>query len=362
MDNTNQLTFAAARADFYMVERLVNNGFDINKKDGNGDTALLCATRNGNTDVAIFLIERGAAIYEADAAGKNALVLAEEGQHQHILQALQQTPVYKMNNCLLTVILSHDVGAVKNHISQNADLNVKDADGHTPLMRAVICANPEITRLLIDARAPLHERDNNGRTALDIAKQHWDDCKLKRREVRKILEKAIQSQDQRADALTTAIASGNVQKVRDIFDQDFWKNTHPQISWEQLKIAAEREDKPMLRLLITWGAMAEAEDMQRLPTQERDFLRQCGLPETTKAAEPRAPKPEQPPTKPNPMTPQLKDKYEMRKKIMQEQYNKMAMLQAKYREKSYYNSYYEEEKYKNALNKKMKKPKEIFPM
>lgn len=89
MDNTNQLTFAAARADYYMVERLVNNGFNINKKDGNGDTALHCAVRNACTNVAFFLIERGAAVDEMNADGNTALMLAKKGNDQQILQALE---------------------------------------------------------------------------------------------------------------------------------------------------------------------------------------------------------------------------------------------------------------------------------
>jgi hypothetical protein len=52
-----------------------------------------------------------------------------------------------------------------------------------------------------------------------------------------------------------------------------------------LQIALEREDKPMMQLLITWGASAGAEDLALLQVTAKEkypsyikLLRQCGLP------------------------------------------------------------------------------------
>ncbi|MCE9506924.1 MAG: hypothetical protein K8R48_01215 [Alphaproteobacteria bacterium] len=87
--------------------------------------------------------------------------------------------------------------------------------------------------------------------------------------------------------LSELVSHGDCQKVRAFFDRAFWKGWKEPPTWDHLYIALQSENKPMLKLLVTWGAQATDEDMARLRTQMQSkdkyphylkLLRQAGLP------------------------------------------------------------------------------------
>jgi hypothetical protein len=84
------------------------------------------------------------------------------------------------------------------------------------------------------------------------------------------------------DKLSACIAAGDCQQVRDLFDRAFWDDYKIFLTWEHLKTALKAENKPMLKLLVTWGARPNDEGLAWLWFREyRHFiklLRQCGLP------------------------------------------------------------------------------------
>ncbi|MBI3442108.1 MAG: hypothetical protein HY052_09970 [Proteobacteria bacterium] len=71
-------------------------------------------------------------------------------------------------------------------------------------------------------------------------------------------------------SLTAAVESGSCERVRAIFDRAFWRNEKIVPRWEHLRIALLREDKPMMRLLVTWGARApeNAAQLEGIPAQK----------------------------------------------------------------------------------------------
>lgn len=84
-----------------------------------------------------------------------------------------------------------------------------------------------------------------------------------------------------AGQLMLLVAQGDVQKVRDFFDRAFWRNQTIRPGWEHLRTALLREDKPMMRLLATWGAGTEinSAEIAALDNPDRylNLLRQCGI-------------------------------------------------------------------------------------
>ena len=56
------------------------------------------------------------------------------------------------------------------------DLNHPDNNGDTPLMGASYCGKPEVVRVLLAAGADKDLRDNDGKTALDIAIERKKDA------------------------------------------------------------------------------------------------------------------------------------------------------------------------------------------
>ena len=59
-------------------------------------------------------------------------------------------------------------------VQKRVDVNARDADGETPLHRAVERGMPRLTRLLIDSRANVRARSKHGETPLHLAALHPD--------------------------------------------------------------------------------------------------------------------------------------------------------------------------------------------
>lgn len=65
----------------------------------------------------------------------------------------------------------------KELINHNANINIQDRNGNTPLIYAAYNANLELINLLIEENATLDIQDNNGSTALHHALDVIDSCK-----------------------------------------------------------------------------------------------------------------------------------------------------------------------------------------
>jgi ankyrin repeat protein len=65
-------------------------------------------------------------------------------------------------------------------INAGADLNARNSDGNTALLRSACEGRPELTRVLIDAGAQLNIQNNDGYTALILARRrgHEDIAEL----------------------------------------------------------------------------------------------------------------------------------------------------------------------------------------
>lgn len=72
------------------------------------------------------------------------------------------------------------------------------------------------------------------------------------------------------DALSELVAGGNIDQVRAYFDKVFWEGRKERPGWEHLRIAVLREDRPMVRLLNTWGAEPSDEDLARFRILAQD--------------------------------------------------------------------------------------------
>jgi hypothetical protein len=91
------------------------------------------------------------------------------------------------------------------------------------------------------------------------------------------------------DMLSELVESGDLPRVRAYFDTVFWEGRKERPDWTHLRIALLREDRPMLRLLHTWGAQPTDAEMAafKAATGEKypayvKLLRSAGLrPENT---------------------------------------------------------------------------------
>jgi hypothetical protein len=139
------------------VERLVRQDPDLlNAKDGEGRTPLMLACVWSDWDLALWLIDQGAAIHEQEVRSTAALWFACETNSTPVVQRLM------------------DMGA---------DPTIPaDFGTSTPLKIAASDNFLEIVRLLLghpSVRATINCRDPNGKTALWEACRHWNDEVIK---------------------------------------------------------------------------------------------------------------------------------------------------------------------------------------
>jgi len=162
--NWTPLHNAILHSNVKVVEYLITHGAYVNATGAYGMTPLHFAADSFNVDIVKFLIERG-----ADVNAK-----CNEGD----------TPLH-----YAAYIYSLDV--VKCLVDLGADVNAKNNDGETPLHSAVKnlyvdygnCdpndpsgefhdanrANGDVLKYLIDEGADVHAKNNEGKTAFDVA-------------------------------------------------------------------------------------------------------------------------------------------------------------------------------------------------
>ena len=125
---------------------LIEAGADIDAKDYEGSTPLTWAAVAGNTEAVNILIQAGADINaKGDDDGTPLISAAWHSEYPEIIRAL---------------------------IRAGADVNAKyDYDGGTPLIYAARNGNLEILNILIQAGADVGAKDDEGKTALDHARE-----------------------------------------------------------------------------------------------------------------------------------------------------------------------------------------------
>ena len=138
---------AVRRGDLTEVERLLNEGADLNardERDGRDDTPLHWACIFGRPHIVRLLLDRGADVGARDE--------------------YDRTPLHYAG------IYSHpDTDVVRLLLDRGADIEARDIDSYTPLHKACEWGTYNTVRLLLDRGADLEARDQFGNTPLDFA-------------------------------------------------------------------------------------------------------------------------------------------------------------------------------------------------
>ncbi|EPY78216.1 fibronectin type 3 and ankyrin repeat domains protein 1 [Camelus ferus] len=144
-----------------LVKILVSNGTDVNLRNGSGKDSLMLACYAGHLDVVKYLRRHGASWDTRDLGGCTALHWAVDGGHCGVIEWMIQDgcEVDVVDACSGWTPLMR-VSAVSGNqkvasllIDAGADVNVKDKDGKTPLMVAVLNDHEELVQLLLDKGA-----------------------------------------------------------------------------------------------------------------------------------------------------------------------------------------------------------------
>jgi ankyrin repeat protein len=138
------LHFAAACGSLDVARFLLESGANREAKDNNKSTPLLRAIRNNQVAVAEYLLEQGASIF------------------------VKSEP-YQLSAILHTATWTNSQHLVKLLFDRGAELEDRDNEEITPLIRSAFNLNEAVFHLLLEKGANLESLDIYGRTALQRA-------------------------------------------------------------------------------------------------------------------------------------------------------------------------------------------------
>lgn len=176
MKNNSDITALSLVANtryFNIAKLLVEKGANVNHQDWIGDTALINASYKNSHDIVSMLIENGADVNLVNNKGRNALIYALYYGHQELAELLikKGSELNIQDNSGLTPLslAITDENLTTLLINRGVNLDVQDENGFTVLMTVVENAKHNDVRMLVKKGANVHLKNDEGKTALDIA-------------------------------------------------------------------------------------------------------------------------------------------------------------------------------------------------
>jgi len=166
------LIIASKDGDSSAIQRLLNEGANINEPDSNGNTPLMYAIWEGKVDVVKSLLQSGADIKAKDKNGYNALLHAIDYADYKIVKLLldRGADVNSKDNKEVTALMRAVYNAksdiAKHLIELGADVNAKDNQKGDALIYAVDNGDYELTELLLDKGANVNSKDFTNTTPI----------------------------------------------------------------------------------------------------------------------------------------------------------------------------------------------------
>jgi ankyrin repeat protein len=166
------LVIAAREDALDSVKVLLDLKADPNKTSADGSTALLVSVQNGLYDVANYLVEHGADINKQNVKGWSPLYLAIK----HRTVETGTIPLPNADQALPFVSLLLDRG-VNVNVRAKADTEIRNGfratwlleNGATPFLRAALCGDIEVMRMLLAHGADPNINTADGTTPLMAA-------------------------------------------------------------------------------------------------------------------------------------------------------------------------------------------------
>lgn len=183
------MTHAIANSNKKSIERLLRQGFNINKKSINGDTPLMFAAEMRIESMVPFLITKGADVNIRGQRGYTALIYAVGVSDQAIENRTTADAKFRIAKALVTAkadvkavdtltkssVLHHatfgktSLKMIQYLVEKGAPVNAKTKYGKSVLMYSTRTLNYKIVQYLIQKGASVKMKDSDGNTALMLA-------------------------------------------------------------------------------------------------------------------------------------------------------------------------------------------------
>jgi ankyrin repeat protein len=186
------MSLAAEVANTEILELLLDAGADVESPNADGQTALLAVARTGNVDAARLLLEHGAAVDAREAwGGQTPLMWAAARRHPEMIDLLIGSGAaadarstvrdYQRHvqaegrpksldtggfTPLLYAARENCIPCVDVLLEHGVDIDLPDPDGVTPLHVAIMNANWDLAKRLIEAGADVNQWDIYGEAPL----------------------------------------------------------------------------------------------------------------------------------------------------------------------------------------------------
>jgi ankyrin repeat protein len=141
-----------------------------------GITPLMAAAEEGHTDVCTMLLDAGADPNQQDTNGKTALMhLVENGRSKIDTNLMYSTginvdePIFSADTPAAIIrqwAEEGDAAIAQALLAKNADLEVRDKQGYTALMKAATDSSPGVVQVLAEAGADINTMNTAGHNAL----------------------------------------------------------------------------------------------------------------------------------------------------------------------------------------------------
>jgi ankyrin repeat protein len=221
-----------------LTERFLSGGSNTEAKlPSDGTTALMQASKIGNSSIVQKLLSSGASVNTIDHDGWTPLMYASYGSKPEIssiLLAAGANPSVvsrEGKTALLLAATRGDSETVRLLIAHSVDVNAQDAYGRTPLMVAAAAKSSKAVNLLVDANAAVNIRNEGGQTALIMATT--DDAEF---------------------------MPGDAHCVRILLEKGAEVNVRDEDGWTALMGVAFYGDFPLAQLLLQHGAEVDVRD------------------------------------------------------------------------------------------------------
>lgn len=154
---------------------------DLDRQDEDGNTAIMIALAAGHVKAFRCLLYAGANIKLRNKKGENALSLAQQNQHNEVLDRVLLEYVLEEGKGEAASIAFYalhraarigDLNLVNVLTNKGCDVNSFDVDGYTPLMLAAKGGHADICELLISKGAICDTENARQETALMLARKH----------------------------------------------------------------------------------------------------------------------------------------------------------------------------------------------